>query len=336
MRIAVLSDFSMTNSRYRSFPLCELVQRGHDVTTQDCGSNIDARRLLDADVVHVHRYHDAVMQEVLRWIRSMGVAVVWDNDDRSGEGPMDLKRGALRHQRLHRDIARTLRSAHVVTTTSEALAEMFGQLGAERVVKVENFLPASYDVRAPRRRDDGLVIGWVAAFEHVQDAEQLRIRELLLRLLERHHDLRVEMLGVDLRLPPDRYSCTPWVAYPDLGKRIAAFDIGISPLCDVPFNRARSDVKVKEYGYARVPWLASPIGPYAGLGERQGGRLVADDGWEDALERLIASARDRRRLAKRGRQWAEGKTAARNLVAWEAVLEEAVERARSPAMALTS
>jgi len=41
-----------------------------------------------------------------------------------------------------------------------------------------------------------------------------------------------------------------------------------------------------EYAASDLPWLALPVGPYAGLGEEQGGGLV-DDAWFDALERVV-------------------------------------------------
>ncbi len=112
------------------------------------------------------------------------------------------------------------------------------------------------------------------------------------------------------------------------GWRIASFDIGIALIDDIPFNRARSDVKVKEYAAAGVPWLASPIGPYAGLGEKQGGRLVADDDWFAALDRLVRKERERHKLAKRAASWAREESLERNLHRWEAVMVEAAELAR--------
>jgi glycosyltransferase involved in cell wall biosynthesis len=103
----------------------------------------------------------------------------------------------------------------------------------------------------------------------------------------------------------------------------------IAPLADIPFNRTRSNVKLKEYASAGTPWLASPVGPYAGMGEQQGGRLVADDGWFAALDDLIGHRFARRRLGRKARAWAKTQTIDQAVARWEAVLEEAIERRRA-------
>ncbi len=141
-------------------------------------------------------------------------------------------------------------------------------------------------------------------------------------------------LGLRLGLRSERYFHIPYVPLAVLTRQLVEFDVGIAPLSDIEFNRSRSNVKLKEYAAARVAWLASPIGPYADMGERQGGRLVADDRWHDELVRLIEKPKDRRKLAKRGERWVAGETLSRNAQAWEAALASAVERARTaPAVA---
>jgi hypothetical protein len=94
-------------------------------------------------------------------------------------------------------------------------------------------------------------------------------------------------------------------------------------------NRARSNIKLKEYAAAGACWLASPIGPYAGLGEKQGGRLVADDDWYPALLRLVEKPRERAKLAKRAAKWVETETLSHNIGVWETCFEQAIARARA-------
>ena len=117
--------------------------------------------------------------------------------------------------------------------------------------------------------------------------------------------------------------------FEQIAQAIAGFDVGIAPIADTSFNRARSDVKLKEYAATGTAWLASPVGPYVGLGEQQGGRLVTDDRWYEELDRLVVDDRLRRRLVKRGARWAAEQMLAGHVGEWEAPLSEAVERARS-------
>jgi len=65
------------------------------------------------------------------------------------------------------------------------------------------------------------------------------------------------------------------------------------------------------------------------MGEEQGGRLIPNDGWHEALERLIANKRDRRKLGKRAAKWAKGEGIEQHAQLWEQALRDAVERARA-------
>ncbi|ADB53741.1 glycosyltransferase family protein [Conexibacter woesei] len=331
MRIGILTNLEATNSAYRAFPVAELAALGHEVIVDGRAEHAERARLFRCDVVHVYRYDSRPIQMLVRALRDAGVAIVWDVDDDLGAipdaSPTRHAKGGMQEQRLLRDVAAMAHLADVVTTTSMPLADSYRRVGADCVHIVENFLPRLYTA-GPARPHAGIVIGWVASGEHLHDLEHLRVREWLESVLEREPDVRVRSIGIDLGLPRDRYEREIAVAYRDLGQRIAEFDIAIAPLDDIQFNRARSNVKLKEYAAAGVPWLASPIGPYRGLGEKQGGRLVPNHGWAAAVERLVHKPRERRKLAKRGLSWARGQTAAYNLERWEAPLAEAVQRAR--------
>jgi hypothetical protein len=114
-----------------------------------------------------------------------------------------------------------------------------------------------------------MVIGWIAGVDHRADVARIEIADALRRLVTTHENVRIECIGGDLGLP-ERYRHDGFVPFPELPRRIGGFDVGIAPLADLPGNRVRSDIKLKEYAASGVPWLASAVGPYLGLGEAEG------------------------------------------------------------------
>jgi hypothetical protein len=329
MRIAVLTSRDWVNSNYRAFPVVALRSRGHEVMLDWDADKRLPGGLTRFDVVHAYRLNAPEVRRALSQLRERGVGIVWDDDDFAGLPT--LSGNATRSQSFRADATKILRIAHVATTPSAVLAQHFREWGAPRVHVVENFLPQTYAPPLGTRDGSAITIGWIAAVEHVYDLEQLGITDTLKRLLAAHPQVRIESVGVNLRLAPERYEHLYRLQYADLAERVATWDIGIAPLADIVFNRAKSNVKLKEYAAAGVAWLASPIGPYEGFGERQGGRLVPDDGWYEALERLVVREKDRRKLVKRGRKWAATQTVRANLDVWEGAMREAAELARAGA-----
>ena len=330
LRVAVVAATSIVNAVYRGMVLTELRRLGHHVEVDRDGEGLDDGRLEDVDVVHVHRYSEPETRRALRRLRDRGIAIVWDNDDDYSSSPLRA-RGAMSMQERQAGVASMLELADLVTTTNAYLADRYRSWGAAEVAVVENYIPPSYDAdrRAVVRSEDGVTIGWIGAGEHIFDLRQLELRAAFERLLDAHPDVRVSTVGLALGLPAERCRHTRLVQYRDLARHAASYDIGIAPIADTPFNRARSNVKLKEYAVMGVPWLASPIGPYAGHGEKQGGRLVPDDCWYDELDRLVRDGRARRRLAKRALKWGTDQRIERNLETWESALRRAVDRVGS-------
>ncbi len=336
MRLAVAAQ-QTANGHYRAIvPLQELARRGHRVHWPGDPS-FQALRNGAApppwDALHVQQMHGGEALEVIGRVRRAGIAVVWDTDDdisavtRGSEAWHRLggRRGIRRH---FKEAVAAARAAHVVTTTNEHLAHVYRDAGAEHVVAIENYL-APRDLAHPRRRHRGVVIGIAAAGEHEPDLRKLKFAAMLETLLERHDGVRVVAIGADLRLRSEhRYAHVRPVPIEQLIPTETQFDVALAPLRDTGFNRARSNVKLKEYAAAGAAWLASPVGPYAGMGEEQGGLLVADGDWLATLEALLEDPDRRRALAARARAWAEGQTISAGAARWQAAFRDAVQRAR--------
>lgn len=333
MQIVSLVPEGAPSSLYRSFiPMQALAVSGHRVHVEERNAVGDPGPLLEADVVHFFRLCHPPARRLARQLQAAGVAVVYDNDFDISAAPADhpvgqAVRGMVGQQAVSAE-QEMMRIADVVVAPTEELAERYRAVGAGDVQVVENFLPPTF-TRPRMLPGRGVTIGWAAMAEHGWDYDQLRIRDALVSLLERHLHVRVVAIGLDLGIRSPRYEALPWQAYDDLPGQLARCDIAIAPLADVSFNQTRSNVKLKEYAALGVPWLASPVGDYAWMGEQHGGRLVADGDWASALHTLIVDERARQRLAVAGRRWAAEENVLEHVGELEQLFAHAAEVARA-------
>lgn len=86
-------------------------------------------------------------------------------------------------------------------------------------------------------------------------------------------------------------------------RHIAAFDIGIMPLADTPWERGKCGYKLIQYMACGKPVVASPVGVNRDIVEHGVNGFLAETPreWVDALRRLAADPDLRRRLGAAGR-----------------------------------
>ncbi|HET6449310.1 MAG TPA: hypothetical protein VFG31_09400 [Conexibacter sp.] len=335
MRIASLVPERTIESIYRSIvPMQALAHRGHSVHVEERDEIRDPAALLEYEAVHVMRICHPLMVRIARQLQRHGIAIVWDNDDQRvallAEATKVRGQDGLAAQRFFASMRAMAKTADVVTTPSEGLARVHAADSRREVRILPNLLPPTF--KRPQRvmPHEGVSIGWLAMPHHAASFEALGIKDTLERLMARHAHLNVTGVGLDLGLRSRRYTHVPFVNYGTLPESLPHFDIAIAPLADTAVNHARSDVKLKEYAAAGVPWLASPLGPYVGLGEQQGGRLVADGDWFAAIEQLMHDADTRRVFSQRGMRWAASETIEAHVDLWEQALQDAIEHVRTP------
>lgn len=335
MRIAAMFDAGTANSHYRVLlPLSALEARGHRIVWPRVAStSLRAYDVPACDAIVLHRCFRPQHVTFVDRLRSRGVAVVWDNDDDFSSVPkLALTANKRSRRQFEQDFACTVqiaRSADLVTAPSQRIAALYAEHGARRTAVLENAVPAG---QTGRRRPPhrGLVIGCAGMREHEDDIKRLKIRRALETVMRRHAGVRVVSIGNTFRIAIPGYRHYDHV---DIDKMMALereFDIGIAPLADTDFNRARSNIKLKEYAAAGAMWLASPVGTYRDLGPEQGGLLVADRDWSDTLSALITDDARRAELTARARAWAASQTMERTVGGWDAALRQAVASARTP------
>jgi hypothetical protein len=330
MKLGVLYEPESANAHYRAIiPVHALQRRGHSVVWPRYSDALPMREFADCDLVHAFRRIDLL--DDLRRLSARGVAISFDNDDDYVAADVSKNRQGLEthrfHQQVHRETIKAARLADLTTTPSASIAERYRAAGIENVAVVGNYLASNAFGFGSRSKHEGVVVGWIAGREHKFDLERLPIVNVLERLLETHAELQVLTVGVRLPLHTERYKYIVKVEFEHLFKVISSIDIGIAPLADTAFNQARSNVKLKEYSSGGAMWLASPVGPYRGLGEQQGGLLVGDEDWFSTLDVLIRSPFKRKRLARRALKWAKTQTIDLFSPTWEELFRDAIARA---------
>ena len=288
-RILYLVDQMSQCAWYRcSVPGNELAKLGHDVGLTVNPSEDD---LQGANVVVFLRHFSPEALQAMRAAKSARKLVVYDIDDALWElDPTNPAYPFYSRPEIRRGIEACIRAAHLVTTTTEALAKKLKRFN-ERVVVLPNMLPDEawpYSGAKPQN-DEHVIVGFAGDPSHGADLEM--IRDVGAEILEAYPNVWLVCAGINPPpfAPHPRLAVPPWVPIEEYGELLRTFDIGIAPLVDTEFNRSKSDLKVLEYSMAGIPVVASDVGVYSSfVKDGETGFLVkSPQQWSKTLRRLI-------------------------------------------------
>jgi hypothetical protein len=197
-----------------------------------------------------------------------------------------------------------MRRAALVTAGNPTLAERAERAGAKSVrivptvVDLADYpLPDAHSHEGPpqvcwigQRSTAGFLVPYRGLFASLA-AEQL---------------MRFTAIGIDaarLGLPMES---VPWSQASEAAA-IGRCDIGIMPLADGPFERAKCGYKLIQYMACGLPVIASPVGVNRDIVEHGVNGFLAEtqDDWRQALTSLAADRRLRERMGKAGRETVE-------------------------------
>lgn len=265
----------------------------------------------DLDLIVLQRWMFASVAVETMTARRNGQVIVNDVDDHfwaldprnRAFAATDPRRSLIEHRGHYLD---TLKNSTVVTVSTPYLADELRRLGVRAPIEVIGNavdLEAFRGVRESRLPHVTPVIGWVGATPwRSGDVETLRgvLGPFLdQRGLVAYHGGHLAGEGVETfahqaGLREDQVvveEMVPIWAYPTLFRRL---DVGLVPLADHPFNRAKSSIKGLEYAAAGVPFVAADLPSYVGLRDAGVGRVARRPrDWTRALSALLdPGARD--------------------------------------------
>ncbi|MDT7540298.1 MAG: hypothetical protein QOE33_202 [Acidobacteriota bacterium] len=205
-----------------------------------------------------------------------------------------------------------IRWSRVVTCGSRAICEYVEAKGARAVhiptvVDTDRFRP----LRDENDEDDDAasltegrrpVVGWIGTHSTFQYLESIFP---VLTELARTHEFKLKIVGAgrdDVRVEGVEVENLAW----SLDREIAdfqSFDVGLYPVVPSEWATGKSGFKSIQYMAVGVPFVATPFGATAEIGEPNATHFLATnaDEWRTSLARLIADATLRRRMGDAGR-----------------------------------
>ena len=216
--------------------------------------------------------------------------------------------------------ARAASAADRMIVGNDVLADWASQHCADVCVVPTCVEPSEYRPRASWHLDAPPLIGWIGspATEHYL----VSIAPALAAIAERT-GARVEMIsGVGDVPEPLAPFTTRRTWEPSSTERIGAWDVGLMPLHDGVYERAKCGYKLLQYAASGVPAVAAPVGVNRTLLQRMDGLAASTTGeWVDALDALLTESAERRaERARRGLELAHDYSYDR----WEPTWVEAV------------
>jgi GT2 family glycosyltransferase len=231
-----------------------------------------------------------------------------------------------------------MRHADGIIFSSEGLRERFKDYN-KNIYVIPNSLDEkllskdrSIGIPDPVQRD--IVIGYMGTPTHDNDLKM--ILPALQTIMTKYDNVYFEVVGalrekniIASLSRTDIIEITSVRYYPNFWKWMNQnmyWDIGIAPLEDTPFNRAKSDIKFLDYAALGIPGIFSMVKPYQStVLHNDTGILTINtvDAWTKAFENLIENPDVRHRIARSAYQYLmKNRTLSLNAYKWKEAIEQ--------------
>lgn len=274
---------------------------------------------IDADVVVFQRPARLQYIELFKYLQSIGIKVVVDiDDDLATIHPKNT--AFIPYQQLDMNWRYAIGACEMVdlvTCSTAALAEKYGK---GHSVVVPNCIPERY-LSIEGIKEDRTTVGWAGYVEtHPEDltithgAVNQALAGTDAGFISIGNEKALIDLGIRNRPPHKVVSGVQIDSYP---QTLAMLDIGIVPLRDSEFNRAKSWLKALEYAAVGVMPVVSPTPDNQRIVDA-GAALAASNPreWQEHIKFLINNDDERKALTTKARDFARTQTIEENCERW--------------------
>lgn len=255
-----------------------------------------------SDPFDVMIFHRILAPNFWPWLyrfAERGTKIVWESDDNLEQiPPWSPARRIFRPEHLEGFRICCERSHELLVSTNE----LKNQMGfPDKTTALPNLVDLNDWPRTQfAEQDDWFRVLWAGSDTHERDLDL--VVPALKRFKDAHDNVQLIFFGMVPNALVNEATfipLNPLEVYPDLMQLIRPH-VGIAPLEDIPFNKAKSNIKYLELTLAGCPVIASDITPYSEtIDDNEDGLLAKPDAWFDKLESLYQSNLKRKSLWER-------------------------------------
>jgi glycosyltransferase involved in cell wall biosynthesis len=227
-----------------------ILMKPHELGRFNADSMITQRQVLDGQIQYLHR------SSTLN-----GVNVVYDLDDLLDNVQDKNIHKKDFNQRHFNNLYKALSIVDRMICSTEFLKEWHSKYCKDIVVCHNRLRPSVWgNLKSQRAVSERPRVGWAGGFSHAGDLEIIidTVKEL-------YKEVDFVFLGY-VHPEMEKYikEYHSGVKYEMYQAKLASLnlDLALAPLEDVPFNHAKSHIKVLEYGAVGIPVVATDISPY--------------------------------------------------------------------------
>jgi glycosyltransferase involved in cell wall biosynthesis len=293
-------------------PLNTLKKLGAKTTTFVVVSPGDLR---DYDIIIAQRQVSPTIYRMLGGMIEAGKTVIFESDDLMDK--IDPASPAFRYYHTGSadlNVMKNIMSrSHGITVTTPELAADALQY-SKNVRVIPNYIDFSerdWKVKKHTKNKDAITLIWSGSKSHLPDMPILGAA--LERIMRKYPKVRyahyasedlLKYLVNTWDIPQDRVEVVPMRSFADYPSGLLSGDIGLAPIKNIAFNRAKSPLKVLEFSSCGIPYVASRVAPYQRFNQTSPGGRTSDttSEWVDRLSEYID---DPKRIREEGQALAD-------------------------------
>lgn len=254
----------------------------------------------DCDIIVIQRWMHKNSLKAIERAKAMGQVVVHDVDD--WYWGLDPRNHAYKvsdpkfNEDCNRDwYVESLKQSDYITVSTPYLKEKLEKLTDVPTIVLRNSIDLDRYTPKTHAQSDSTTSGWVGGTKFRSgDLETLQgvlgpfCEQNNCRFLHAGYVEWASHAGEDAGVDHNLWETKEICVLPEYPQLFETMDIGIVPLRDCEFNKAKSFLKGLEYSAAGIPFIASNLPEYKVLEELGIGRTVKNPSqWNAALKRML-------------------------------------------------